>query len=435
MITILKKILLHIAVFAAAILILWGMLIVTSCIPNSAIRDNVMNSALFYTDKDAFEFDDSERYNAVSDNYADSILLNVMWNIKSSSPFVSSLDTKYYDGENYGENWGLYQAVNGTMPNTDYTRYWHGSVVFIRPLMLFTDVSGVKAISFTVLLLLITATLAMLIVKKHYFAAVSLLISLLGVQFWNVRLSLEYIPAFIVCFALCPLYIFLEKKGDIFLTLLSVAGGAMIAFFDFLTTETITILVPLALVFIIRNDKKRLGGFKENFLLTVKCGLCWGISYVMSYVVKWTAASLVTGENKFSTAFSAAGVRLYGDTGEAVMPIYKQIPAAVAANLSTLFGGTERIEVLNTAIGLLGTVLIFGGIFLFFRGKKKNSVLALTLVVIMIIPYARYMVLSNHSYLHEFFTYRAQLTVILCLCAAVLYNIDLSTFKKGRKKV
>ena len=117
------------------------------------------------------------------------------------------------------------------------------------------------------------------------------------------------------------------------------------------------------------------------------------------------------------------------------MPIYKQIPAAVAANLSTLFGGTERIEVLNTAIGLLGTVLIFGGIFLLFRGKKKNSVLALTLVVIMIIPYARYMVLSNHSYLHEFFTYRAQLTVILCLCAAVLYNIDLSTFKKGRKKV
>ena len=296
----LRKLLLHIAVFAAAILILWGMLIVTSCIPNSAIRDNVMKSALFFTDKDAFEFDGSERYNAVSDNYADSILLNVMWNIKSSSPFVSSLDTKYYDGENYGENWGLYQAVNGTMPNTDYTRYWHGSVVFIRPLMLFTDVSGVKAISFTVLLLLITATLAMLIVKKHYFASVSLLISLLGVQFWNVRLSLEYIPAFMVCFALCPLYILLEKKGDIFLTLLSVAGGAMIAFFDFLTTETITILVPLALVFIIRNDKKRLGGFKENFLLTVKCGLCWGISYVMSYVVKWTAASLVT--EKISSA-------------------------------------------------------------------------------------------------------------------------------------
>ena len=48
--------------------------------------------------------------NTVTDNYADVILLNVLWNIKSDDPFVSSLDTKYYDGDDgvtdRGENYG-----------------------------------------------------------------------------------------------------------------------------------------------------------------------------------------------------------------------------------------------------------------------------------------------------------------------------------------
>ncbi len=430
-----KKIMLHIVVFISTISILWGLLIVTSCIPNSEIQDNLLESALFYTDKDAFEFGNSGKFNSVSDNYADSILLNVMWNIKSGSPVISSLDTKYYDGEEYGENWGLYQAINGTRPNTDYTRYWHGSVIFIRPLMLFTDVNGVKAVGFTVLLLLIMATVTILIIRKHHFAAVALIFSLIGIQFWNIRLSLEYIPAFVVCFMLCPLYILLEKKGDIFLTLLSVAGGAMIAFFDFLTVETITILVPLILVFIIRTDDNRLGIFKDNFLLTIKCGMCWGVSYVMTYAVKWTAASIAVGENKFGTAFSAAGVRLYGSTEENVMPIYKQIPAAVAANLSTIFGGTERIEASAVIIGLLSTAFIFGIILYIFRSSKKNTALTFTILVIMAVPYIRYMVLNNHSYLHEFFTYRAQITVILGLCAILRYNVDMSKFVKGWKKI
>ncbi|MBQ8176788.1 MAG: hypothetical protein IJ035_07140 [Oscillospiraceae bacterium] len=417
-----KKVLIHFIVFISVIAVLWGLLIISSCIPNSAIKENMTESALFYSDKDPFVFNEKGAYNSVSDNYADSILLNIVWNIKSNSPVVSSLDTKYYDGDEYGENWGLYQTINGMAPNTDYTRYWHGSVAFIRPLMIFTDVNGVKNISFTALVILIAVTLVLLIAQKHYFAAAALAASLVGIQFWNIRLSLEYIPAFMVCFFLCPLYIALEKKGDIFLTALSVAGGVMIAFFDFLTVETITLLVPLVLVFIIRTDDNRLGTFKENLLLTVKCGVCWGISYIMTFVTKWTAATVVTGENKFSTAFSAAGVRMYG---EEEMPVGKQIFAAIGANLSTLFGGTERIEPLKIIIGLLAAALICGGIFFMLEKKKKNIPLTLILLIISVIPYLRYMVLNNHSYLHEFFTYRAQITVIMCLCSMVWYNIEL----------
>ena len=427
-----KKIILHIVVFVTSISVLYGLMIISSCIPNSAIKEKMLENALFYSDKAPFAFDESYCYNSISDNYADSILLNVLWNIKSNTPITSSIDTRYYDGEDYGENWGLYQAVNGTAPNTDYTRYWHGSVTFIRPLLLFTDVNGVKNISFIVLIIFIGITLTLLIKEKHYFTSVALIISLIGIQFWNIRLSLEYIPAFMVCFALCPLFIILEKESDIYLTILSVISGVMIAFYDFLTVETISILIPLVIVFMIRTDDHRLGDFKQNFTLIAKCGICWGISYAMTFIVKWTAASVCTGENKFTSAISSVGVRFYGNSSENNMPLYEQIPSAILANLSTIFGGRERIEAINIIIGLIVCTLILGIIFFVFKKKEKNSSLTLTLLVIAFIPYLRYMVLNNHSYLHEFFTYRAQITVILCLCAMLWYNIEIKLPNKSR---
>ncbi len=420
-----KKIILHFCIFIAVIAFLWGLLIASACIPNSSIKENLLESAVYYGDKEPFEFSESGSYNSVADNYADSILLNVLWNIRSSSPVASSIDTKYYDGEDYGENWGLYQTLNGTAPNTDYTRYWHGSVAFIRPLLVFTDVNGIKLISFTALLVLIAATEAILIKRKHFFAAAALAVSLVGIQFWNISLSLEYIPAFMVCFTLCPIYIFLEKKGDLFLTLLSVAGGTMIAFFDFLTVETITLLLPLTIVFTIRADDERLGSFRENLMLLIKCGVCWGTAYIMTFIVKWTAATVISGENKFKSAFSAAAVRLYGAAEEADISTHGQASAAVAANISTLFGGTERISADRIIIGILITAVISGVILFLFGKKKINASLTLTMLVISVIPYLRYMVLNNHSYLHEFFTYRAQITVILCLCSMLWYNIEL----------
>lgn len=425
-----KKIILHSLVFIASLAFLWGLLIVSSCIPNSAIKDNMAKSAMYYSNEDAFAFGKSGCYNSVSDNYADSILLNVLWNIKSDFPISSSIDTKYYDGEEYGKNWGLLQTINGTSPNTDYTRYWHGAVVFIRPLMLFTDVSGVKNISFIILLIFIAVTLSFLIKDKHYFAASALVLSLIGIQFWNLRLSLEYIPAFMVCFSLCPIYIILEKKGDIYLTVLSVISGVMIAFFDFLTVETISVLLPLVLVFMIRTDDDRFGNFRNNFLLILKCGICWVMSYAMTFVVKWSAASICTGKNKFSVAFSAAGVRLYGDDIEKIMPLHKLIPSAILANLSTLFGGTERIETSNIILGLIVTAILLVSIFCLFSKKEKNVSLTLIMLLISFIPYLRYMILSNHSYLHEFFTYRAQIIVIICLCSIVWYNIKFPVFRK-----
>ncbi|MBP0964103.1 MAG: hypothetical protein J5999_02305 [Oscillospiraceae bacterium] len=425
-----RKILIHIGAFAAVIALLWGALILTSLIPNEKIQGNMLTSAESYVTPDPFSFENGKKFNAVADNYADVILQNILWNIKSDDPFVSSLDTKYFDGEEFGVNWGYYASLNGYQPNTDYTRYWHGSVIFIRPLMTVTDVKGVKIVGFSAAVLLALAVCGLLVGKKQYFAASAFALSLMSVQFYNVRLSLEYLPMANISMIACIFFICLEKKGDTALTVLSVIFGAMTAFFDFLTAETLSILLPLLLVFIIREQENRLGQLRENLLLSVKCGGCWAAAYVGTFLVKWTAATAVTGENKFEAAITSAEKRFVGTAEE--LPFFKQLFFAPLANLSTMFGGEERVDGGKIILGLLLTALVFGGIYLLFRRRRANKPVTLICLILGLLPYLRYMVLNNHSYLHEFFTYRAQAASVLALCGIVWFNLRFSEQKNKK---
>jgi len=139
----------------------------SASIPNESIRKNMEQSALSYKERGAYEFTKDYRLNSVADHYADSIWLNVAWNMGEGNPLLSSIQTDYYDGDELGENAGLYRTVaEGVAPNTDYTRYWHGTAMFIRFLHLFTDVEGVKIIGFCTFLILLILSMFLLAKKK-----------------------------------------------------------------------------------------------------------------------------------------------------------------------------------------------------------------------------------------------------------------------------
>ena len=433
-----KNILKCIGAFFITIAALWVLLILTSLIPNGKIRTNMFGSAEQYNGADPFY--QSAGRNTVTDNYADVILLNVLWNIKSDDAFVSSLDTKYYDGDDgvtdRGENYGLFSAVfEDTPPNTDYSRYWHGSVIFIRPLMRLGDVRVVKlaGIIFTLLFLIIDCI--MLIKRGQKFGAAALVISFAAVQMYNIRLSLEYMPTVLICLGMLPFFVSLEKRGDVPLFVLSVICGTMTAFFDFLTTETLTILIPIIIIMMIRKNEGRFEGFKRELATSAKCGVSWVCAYLCTFLVKWTAASIVTGENKFTAAIFSAEVRVNGEAEE-LSPVMQMIFAPLA-NISAMFGGYERVSPANIIAGLFITAAISAGIFFIFRRGEKGSGkgFARLMLVLGFVPYLRYIVLNNHSYLHEFFTYRAQAASVLALMGAVWFYTFGAPLpeKKGRK--
>lgn len=417
------------AVFAAVLLALWAALVAAAAIPNERIYDNMYKSAMFF--KDHAPYVNESQLRLVQDNYADVILLNVTWNM-GSDPFVSTLNSAYYDGNDgendYGENWGFYCALEGTPPNKDYSRYWHGMAALIRPFMLFTDIDGIKLIGLTAAFVLLAVNTALLIIKRQYFAAGALVAAFMCVHVWNIGISLEYQPAVLVTLALLPLYILFEKN-DGTLSILAVISGVMIAFFDFLTCETLTILIPLIIVFIMRKQENRLTDLRSNLLLALKCGAAWFLSYSGAYLVKWSAASIVTGENKFAAALTSVEERLVGEAEE-LDPV-AQFFLAPLANISTLFGGYERVSWGNIAAGLIISAVVLGAVFYLFRSREKfDRSFTLTMLILGALPIARFFLLNNHSYLHEFFTYRALASTILALFAMLWYTLEFRPKKK-----
>ena len=429
------KILKYAAVFAVTLIAFWLLLFLSALIPNSAIRSNMEQSADTYKELSTYEFVNGNKFNSVADHYADALWLNIAWNMGEGNSLKSVIQTDYYNGEGLGENAGLYLTITeGKAPNTDYTRYWHGTAMFIRLGHLFTDVEGVKLIGLITFLLLAGLSLVILVQKKHGDLAVMLALSLAAVQIWNIRLSMEYQPAFILAFVFVPLFLLLERRGDQWLTGLSVASGTAVAFFDFLTTETVTILLPLALVVAVRAKENRLGSLKENLLLLLKCGICWAASYGGAYVVKWLIASMVTGKNAFSLALNSAGMHALGATTVNFDP--QGLPNSwidgLLSSLSAMLGSELRVDYSRIAAVLFAGFLIMFSVWYLLRRKKSNSV-ALPLMILGGLVLARFILLNNHTYMHCFFTYRALATLVFALLSAIWLNIELPQ-KKGRRK-
>lgn len=401
-------------------------MIVSASIPNSLIKENMLKSAITMTHSEAFVYHDGNKMNGIADNYADSIWLNVAWYMGKESAFTASVNTVYYDGEKDWEAVGLYQAVTDESreANTDYTRYWHGTAGVIRIFHLFTDVNGIRRIGFLTILGLAAIIMILLMKDGKDNVAVLFFISICMVKIWNVRLSMEYQPAFILGFLMCILYLLFEKKGDDSLLSLAIVSGSGIAFFDFLTTETIVVLLPLILVITVRGLENRIEPFEKSIIMLLSQVGAWGISYIMTVLAKWFLATIITEENKFAMAIYMTGERIGGNkpgTGE-LGPVLKWL-SAPAANLSVLFGGNKRLDITAILIGSV-FVLIFVGIsFGCFRyGSKERRVANLLLSVLGSVVLVRYLVLNNHSYIHAFFTYRGMISLIMAMFSLIILN-------------
>ncbi len=409
-------------VFCICIGLLWGALSLCAKIPNSAIRENMIKSALAYKEQSAFEIPENGKLCGVSDNFADAILLGVAWNMGE----YGALDTKYNSGGEYGVNLGLYLSLvdENSIPDTDYSRYWHGNAGVARIMHLLTDVNGMKTAGLIMILLLAALVCALLLKSRCMKTCVCFILALLSVHIWNLRLSLEYQPVFVVALLMCALFILFEKRGGYALCILSVIGGVLTAFFDFLTCETLPLLLPLALVFAVRIEERRAGKLSANLKLCLLIGGCFALSYIGAFISKWLLASLAAGENKFLLAATSAGVRL--GTAES-----GGFLSGIPANLTVLFGGSERIEGRLVIIGVLASVAVLFSAFYLFKKKDYDKAGIITLLILGATVFLRYAVLQNHSYLHEFFTYRALATTAFSLFAAVALS---SCDEKARAK-
>ena len=402
----LKRLMLAPAVFILVAALLTGCLTLSAMIPRSAIEKHMRQSADFLCAADVYPVLARNVKASRVDRYADSVLLGIAWQLKADDPFRSAMGAGYYSTYTRNVNQDLRAALD-IEPEylTLYMRYWHGSLVIVRPLLILTNLVGIYCIMAAALALLTGSLLIRLALRRAWGPLAGLAIGLAGVSIWYVPWSLEYVWVFLILFVQMHLTLcrhFPKTWGS--RALFFMVSGMVTAYLDFLTTETLTLLVPLMLI--LWRDKAEARTPPPALRTLAGMGAAWLAGYGGMFLLKWGLASAVLGFNALAPSVGRASIHI-GTSSR--YSFGTMLVKALARNLGCLF----PLE-WGAAGPIIAAALVLGAIYVGYTRRREDfdGRLIACFALMALVPYLRFLALTNHALVHYFFAYRAQLSTI-----------------------
>lgn len=387
------------------------------------IRDNVRRSVSVLTAEGVYPNYNGEGTDAGQDNFTDSLMLNINYNIESEQAWQSAMAMTYTKPQEEFIGIDALQSLEDNEIKVKYARYWHGYMVFLRPLLTITDYAGIRQIQKIVLGVLCVLTCLIICKYLGILRTLPLLLGFLAIKVWRIPLSIQYMGTTMLMLILICIIIYIyqnEKRRRYLVCLFYIAGGCT-SFIDLLTTPIIVMGVPVIyLLFCMeKTEDKNIQNITKEI---VGCICAWGLGYAMIWASKWVLASLSLGENIIQNAVAQSQEYLGQGTGGegAVMQALKKNIYYLLDNDSkvVLFGGI-----------CLSVAIIIGGYLkrdYAFERKKDTVYFLCCFIVLAFSPYLWYCVLGNHSAIHAYFTYRAQIVTVVAFAASVEYISGLS---------
>ena len=396
----------YIAAFAVTVTVLTVTLCLAAKIPTQAIYKHTFESAEYLSAGDTFPYVIDDNPSTKIDRYADAILLNIVWNYDTEYPLRSTMLSAYYYSPDHEETMNLLLSVrDGREANQQYMRYWHGSIAIVRPLLMIMPVQGIYILNAVIMFLLFTAVMILLIRMRQIVPALGITLGIVMTAWWFVPLSLEYTWTCSLALVATVAVICISRKDRTAgYGLFFMITGMVTIFLDFLTTETLTLLFPLLTLLWLKKDKS------DTVKTAVTSVFTWGVGYTLMWITKWLLASMVFQENVIPYLDSHIEEWLIGNV-EGVNP-FINIVEAILLNIGNLF---------PLGYGIIGitvsAALIILAVFIAIRYHRKDYDKAFTIAITILgfIPFLRYIVMHNHSYIHHFFTYRALASTILAI--------------------
>ncbi len=494
-----KTVFKYISVYVVTAAALTGLLVLAALIPRSSIENNVRKSAEYLGNRDVYEIKVKGNNASWIDRYADSILIGIAYQYDNEKPLESVMWSAYYCDFTVDENINLLTAVRENKEaNKQYMRYWHGSNVVVRTLHLFLSIKGIYILNAILLAILLGVLIYLLVRNKAYIPAVGLVAGLVATSSWFVPLSLEYTWTFYIMLVMSIIMVVRETGGTIRndnrkankdgsnsgnnkdnhryvnggknLGTAFMICGMVTCFMDFLTTEILTLLVPLLIVLYFRrtstlqqsteysrsegSSKSSAGRHKTTDASGKRSKdsgstdgsdngsfgwrkaavpvLTWGIGYAGMWLTKWLMAAAVLGRDV--TPYVKENLKeRFGGKLSFDLGLWDYLKGAVTRNFRILlpwsFGGFGIVAVL---------LICFAAVYLCYVYRKESirGKYILMCAVIAVIPCVRYLILHNHSFLHYFFTFRSQIALIMAAVLIVGEIIDFDDLlqRSGRKK-
>ena len=428
----------------------------SACIPKNAIRENLLESARYLlASEDVFyQIREGDRRTELH-NYADATTLNILYSIDGEDRLEELFISPFYSDRGNAEKPVtelLAERIESEKEaDTVYDRYWHGMTMVLRPLFLLLTIQGIRWVFLSVLVILFSILIVSMVKKGLKMPALFLGLAAISVQLPVTAFCIEYLPTVLIMVGCSVAVLHCGEKRERIFGICCVSG-VLVAFFDFLTTETLAIVVPLAIAFCVWAKEGKLQSFWKEVKFLALAGVSWGMAYVGSYFVKWTLSSVILGSNRWTTAVESFFVRQGGDVVSFALDSLingKEIPeaaiktaggtvlwqplSAVMINLRLFLGFSGKISLESLALLLFFVTAGVAGVLFLFR-KKEAGVLPGILLLLGLVPLVRMMVLYNHATVHCFFVYRAYMGTVFCLLTALWEVVDWNLLQRRKRK-
>ncbi len=306
------------------------------------------------------------------------------------------------------------------MYERQYSRYWHGYLIYLKPLLLLFTWEQLLWVGAVFQVLLTAATLLAAWRTGHPEVGLALLIGVLFMKPILMLTSLAMTVCWVITLAAVLLILlrfhWLEEK-ELFPELFLMIGVA-VAYFDFLTYPIVTLGFPLCTLFLI----KRSGGLKEQAGRMIACSFSWVLGYVAMWASKWVLADLTLHTGTIKSAVSS----ILGWT-EAIggRPRFNGGFYVIGLNLQ------EYSSWIYPAMAILLAVFDAAAFVVAVRRSSLKRALGCCVPYLMTacLPFAWYIVVQHHSGLHVPFTFRIVSVAAMAMGAA---GLRLLAVKQGR---
>ena len=397
-------------VFIIVIVIMIGLLLLEKMIPNNKSRININKSYDYYNNY--YNDQKSNIYKLFNNKSA----VDINGELSEISIIYLESNKKYYselvemNRDSYVTNKIVnHRSFNELSIDSDYARYWHGSIIFLKPLLTFFNMNTINKIYFIVFSI-IFCILVFKLLQNSKLLNIGFVLSTISINMFLVTKCINLMYDFIIAMIGSILVIRKYEKKDINIDIIFLVIGMLTAYLDMITCETITLTLPLFIyIYLYIKDNKKI-----DYKLLFKVIILWLLGYIGTYIVKWLLLVIHYHGEFFTRVIDPLKVRI--DTDESFFSIIKD-----AFNFIIPYNNTFKI--LFIIISIISIIINY-------ILDNKNRINILFLILLSIIPFIRYFVLLSHSSFHNYFTYRAFIPFILLLIMNDLLFI-FKLIKKG----
>lgn len=406
-----------IGVYVVMVLIFTSAIVLVYCVPQSWIRENAIKSARQIQEEGVYPQILNVFYFQL-DSYTDDLMIHTAISADNSHPIVSAMENVNYKSKQ-SPFFATEQVLNENFEGLEkgyYSRYWHGYVTLLRPLLIIMPYSSIRVLNYILFTALIVS-LFVAIRKTSYAYAYIFIITLLLIAFPFVPCSMQFSTCFYIAFigmlAVLKVPRLTDNLSNASVTFFVIGGFT--SYLDLLVTPLLTLGFPLIAYFMLNRKDSKVRSM-------IVISLFWVLGYVSIWGMKWIIATIFTSRNILGEAVSQIIYRSgkTNDFGQEISLLsYWQ-----------LFG--KHIISFHNGI-LLYIALLIMGILLYLYIRLNKGVRAIKcnvhyLLITSIVPVC-FFCIRNHSFEHIWFTWRSFGVAFFSLILFVYNTIDIQKVK------